>query len=131
MKVGLLVLNGFLERVLKAADCILNLASGLLRLAFGFELDVAGHFAHDFLDLTFGLLDGALNSILVHVVLYLWPVSANVTTTIERLRSFRKFHPLSRRTIITITNIVPRPPLALLMEGRPRAMRAHQGAAQG
>jgi hypothetical protein len=39
----------------------LNLASDLLRLAFGFELDVAGYFARDFLSLAFGLLDGALD----------------------------------------------------------------------
>ena len=56
-----LIVDGILERVLEAADRVLNLASGLLRLAFGFELGVAGHFAHDFLDLTFGLLDGALD----------------------------------------------------------------------
>jgi PRC-barrel domain len=37
-----LIVDGFLNRVFEAADRILNLASGLLRLAFGFELGVAG-----------------------------------------------------------------------------------------
>jgi len=56
---------------------------------------VAGHFARDFLDLAFGLLDGALDSILVHVVLSL-PGSANLMITIERLRSFRGFSDVAR-----------------------------------
>ena len=66
-----LIVDGFLNRVLEAADRILNLASDLLRLAFGFELGVAGHFARDFLNLALGLLDGALDSIFVHVFLSL------------------------------------------------------------
>jgi hypothetical protein len=65
------IFDSFLDRVLEAADCILNLASDLLRLAFGFELGVAGYFARDFLNLAFGLLDGALDSIFVHVFLSL------------------------------------------------------------
>jgi hypothetical protein len=71
VKVVTSILDGFLDRVLEAADRILNLASDLLRLAFGFELGVAGHFARNFLDLAFSLLDGALDSIFVHVFLSL------------------------------------------------------------
>ena len=82
-----LIVDGFLDRVFEATDGILNLASGLLRIAFGFELGIAGYFAHDFFGVAFGLLDGALDSILVHIVLSLRGL-ANVTVTIERLRSF-------------------------------------------
>ena len=53
-------------------------------------LGFAGHFAHAFLDLTFGLLDGALDSIHIHVVLSLLDL-AIVTITVEHLRSFRSF----------------------------------------
>jgi hypothetical protein len=66
-----LIVDGFLDCVLEAADRILNLTSDLLRLTFGFELGVAGHFARDFLDLALGLLDGALNSIFINVSLLL------------------------------------------------------------
>src|SRR5665811_865447 len=83
------------ERVLEAADSVLNLASGLLRLAFGFELGVAGRLARDFLDFAFGLVAGTLDSILVHVFLSLLG-SAVVTITIERLRSCRGFSDVSR-----------------------------------
>jgi len=43
----------------------------LLRLAFGFELGVTGHFARDLLNLALGLLDGAFDSIFVLVFLSL------------------------------------------------------------
>jgi hypothetical protein len=61
--------NGVLDRILKAADRVLNLAGDLLRLAFRFELGIAGDLARDFLNLAFGLLDGALDSIFVRFTL--------------------------------------------------------------
>src|SRR5476651_2740275 len=57
-----------LDGVLETADRVLNLAGGLLHFAFGLELAVAGHFARDFLDFAFGLLDRAFDAILVHFV---------------------------------------------------------------
>src|SRR5206468_2692554 len=50
------VVQGFPDFVLHAADGVLNLPSGLLRLAFALKLAIAGHFARDFLGLAFGLL---------------------------------------------------------------------------
>ena len=62
-----LIADGFLDRILKAADRILKLTGGLLHLAFGFEFGIAGHFSDDFLDLAFSLFDGTLDSIFVYV----------------------------------------------------------------
>jgi hypothetical protein len=66
-----LIADGFLDRVLEAADRILNLARDLLCLAFGFELGVTSHFARDLLSIALGLLHGAFDSIFVHVFLSL------------------------------------------------------------
>src|SRR5689334_2718063 len=54
------------QRVLDAADGIPHLAGDLIRLAFTFQLGVAGHLAGDFLHLAFGLLERAFHAILVH-----------------------------------------------------------------
>src|SRR6476646_8354816 len=61
------IVHGFLDRVLHAADGVLHFARGLLRLAFAFELGVAGRLAGHFLDLAFALLERAFDAILVHV----------------------------------------------------------------
>ena len=62
------MLDGFLDRILEAADGVLHLAGDLLHFAFGFELGVAGHLARDFLDFSFGLLDRAFDAIFVHFI---------------------------------------------------------------
>src|SRR6185437_6574693 len=55
--------NRFTHAVFYATDRVLNLAGCFLRLAFSFELAVAGRFACYFLDLAFGLLGRAFDAI--------------------------------------------------------------------
>ena len=45
------------QRVLDAADCVLNLACGLVGLSLGFELGIASKFASDFPHLTLACWD--------------------------------------------------------------------------
>src|SRR6476620_1515525 len=52
--------------VLDAADGVLNLAFGLVELAFVLELFVAGDLADAFLDTALDLLAGAFDAVLVH-----------------------------------------------------------------
>ena len=66
-----LFVDGFLYRIFYSTDRVLNLASGLIRLALGFKLRVAGHFSRNFLYLTFNLLGAGFNAVLVHGVLFL------------------------------------------------------------
>jgi hypothetical protein len=52
-----------------SADCILHLAGGLVRLAFGLQLGIAGQLSGRFLDGALRLLRRALDTILVHCLL--------------------------------------------------------------
>src|ERR1035437_1336535 len=83
-----LVLDGFLHRVLEAADGVLHLAGDLLRLAFGFELGVPGGLARDFLHFAFGLLDAALNAIFVHVDVLMLSGAVTAASTLEHRPAF-------------------------------------------
>ena len=64
---ALLVVQQLAGLVLYAADRVLDLAFGLVRLAFGFRLGIAGYLADALLDLAFDVLAGAFDTILVHV----------------------------------------------------------------
>jgi hypothetical protein len=55
------------ELVLQTANGVLDLAGGLVGLAFGLQLGVAGDFARGFLDAALGLLRGPFNTIFIHV----------------------------------------------------------------
>jgi hypothetical protein len=57
------------ERVLHAANGILNLAFDLIALAFGFETGIADQLAGGFLDLATSGFHGAFNAIMVHDVI--------------------------------------------------------------
>jgi len=57
------------QRVLDAADGILNLALDLIGFALGFGLAVTGYFSGNFLNLAFDLFDRAFDAILVHAFL--------------------------------------------------------------
>src|ERR1700735_2909496 len=57
----------FLERVLQAADGVLDLPLDLVGLAIGGHLGVTGGFADSFLDGALGLFGGADDAILIHV----------------------------------------------------------------
>src|SRR5262249_15945533 len=54
------------QTVLHAADRVLDLALGLVGLAFGLGLGIARHLAGIFLDLALRLLGGALDAVFVH-----------------------------------------------------------------
>src|SRR5258708_20823733 len=73
----LLLLLLFLQCVLGAADGILHLAGGLVGLALGFQLGIAGHLTSFFLDGALGLLGRTRNTILVHRTGSLPPIGRN------------------------------------------------------
>jgi hypothetical protein len=80
-----LIVHSLFDCVFDPAEGVLQFAGGLLRLAFGFELGIAGNFARDFLHFAFGLLDRAFDAIFVHVFLSMFVVSIMTTTgAIER-----------------------------------------------
>src|SRR5690606_16324698 len=66
-------LDGVAQRVLGAADGIAHLALGLVRLALGFQLGIAGHLAGGFLGGALDLLRRALHAFLVDHVVVLRP----------------------------------------------------------
>src|SRR5580765_5475850 len=63
------IVDSFLHGVFHSADSISNLAGELLRLAFAFELGVAGGLACNLFHFPLNLFSAALNAIFVHSVL--------------------------------------------------------------
>src|SRR6185295_14553714 len=64
-----LFLHGVADGVLHPANGVLHLAGDLIRLAFGFQLGISRHFAGSLLDLALQIGCGALDPILVHLLI--------------------------------------------------------------
>ena len=108
------VVDGFLNGVLNAANHVLNLAGGFLRLAFTFELGVPGYNACDFFHFAFRLFGAALNAIFIHrVLVFLNGVSIEESTS-EHQGAFHAGNPAMHSAQIAYARLcveAPRQPL--------------------
>jgi len=65
-RLSILIVDRFAYLVFRASDGVLDLAFGVLSLAFGFELGIAGQLPASFLYLPFCLFQATFNAIFIH-----------------------------------------------------------------
>jgi len=106
---SILIVDRFAYLVFRASDGVLDLAFGVLSLAFGFELGIAGQLPASFLYLPFCLFHATFNAIFIHRGSFLAGLVMSFQTNGQARAFVPTFAAPSRRIVNTKSCALDRP----------------------